>query len=386
MTVFKTFWKIVNKYKGTIILFTVMLVVFGGMNMATNDNAITFENSKPDILIVNNDENVGLTKNLISYMTNNANIKEIKKENIDDALFYRDISYVIYIPKNYRKDLLELKNPTIDIKQTKDYEASLASILLNRYLRLQNIYLKEYSNEDEVIKAINSNLEINTNIEVTNKKVVGNTNLTRYYNFASYSIMAVVSFIICIILSSFHNKNISKRINVSSMNYKKHNRLILYSSILYGIILWFIYSVIGVFVTKTNVFTGDNIIYLINSLMFTFTSLSLAIFISSLTTNKDAINGIVNVVSLGQAFICGAFIPTEWLPSIVIKIAHILPSYWYINTNDIVVNGITSRVFINISILFMFGILFIILTNLVTYKKRKNMIISYRLFTIKKIL
>ena len=371
MTVFKTFWKIVNKYKGTIILFTVMLVVFGGMNMATNDNAITFENSKPDILIVNNDENVGLTKNLISYMTNNANIKEIKKENIDDALFYRDISYVIYIPKNYRKDLLELKNPTIDIKQTKDYEASLASILLNRYLRLQNIYLKEYSNEDEVIKAINSNLEINTNIEVTNKKVVGNTNLTRYYNFASYSIMAVVSFIICIILSSFHNKNISKRINVSSMNYKKHNRLILYSSILYGIILWFIYSVIGVFVTKTNVFTGDNIIYLINSLMFTFTSLSLAIFISSLTTNKDAINGIVNVVSLGQAFICGAFIPTEWLPSVVIKIAHILPSYWYINTNDIVVNGITSRVFINISILFMFGILFIILTNLVTYKKRK---------------
>ena len=68
---------------------------------------------------------------------------------------------------------------------------------------------------------------------------------------------------------------------------------------------------------------------------------------------------------------CGAKKPTEWLPSIVIKIAHILPSYWYINTNDIVVNGITSRVFINISILFMFGILFIILTNLVTYKKRK---------------
>ena len=32
MTVFNTFWKVINKYKGTIILFTVMLVTFGGIN------------------------------------------------------------------------------------------------------------------------------------------------------------------------------------------------------------------------------------------------------------------------------------------------------------------------------------------------------------------
>ena len=37
MTVFKTFWKVVNKYKGTIILYTVMLLTFGTMNLKTND-------------------------------------------------------------------------------------------------------------------------------------------------------------------------------------------------------------------------------------------------------------------------------------------------------------------------------------------------------------
>lgn len=371
MIVFKTFWKIVNKNKGTIILFTALLVIFGGMNMANNDNNFTFESSKPDIYIVNEDDDIGLTKNLISYMTNNSNMKEIKEENIDDALFYRDISYVIYIPKNYRNDLLSGKNPTITIKQTKDYEASLADILLNRYLRLQNIYLKEYNNENEIIESINSSLEINTNVEVIKKEVSGNSNLTNYYNFASYSIMAGVSFIICIILSSFHNKSISKRINVSSMNYKKHNRLILYSSMLYGFILWLLYNVIGIFITKTNVFTSTNVIYLLNSFIFTFTALSLSLFISSLTTNKDAINGIVNVVALGQAFICGAFIPTEWLPSLVLKIAHVLPSYWYINTNDILLEGLSNQIYINMIVLFLFGIVFIILTNIVTAKKRK---------------
>ena len=41
MTVFKTFWKVVSKYKGTIILYTVMLIVFGGLNMSSNNTDIT---------------------------------------------------------------------------------------------------------------------------------------------------------------------------------------------------------------------------------------------------------------------------------------------------------------------------------------------------------
>ena len=68
MTVFKTFWKVVSKYKGTIILYTVMLIVFGGLNMSSNNTDINFTNSKPDILIINKDEEKGLTKNLINYM------------------------------------------------------------------------------------------------------------------------------------------------------------------------------------------------------------------------------------------------------------------------------------------------------------------------------
>ena len=56
MTVFKAFWKVIKKYKGTIILYTVMLVLFGGLNMTSNNISTTFVDSKPDILIVNNDE------------------------------------------------------------------------------------------------------------------------------------------------------------------------------------------------------------------------------------------------------------------------------------------------------------------------------------------
>ena len=60
MTVFKTFWKVAKKYKGTIILYTVMLIVFGALNMTTGDNQTNFVDSKPDILIINNDEEIGI--------------------------------------------------------------------------------------------------------------------------------------------------------------------------------------------------------------------------------------------------------------------------------------------------------------------------------------
>ena len=111
MTVFNTFWKVINKYKGTIILFTVMLVAFGGINTTSSNNSLDFTNNKPDILIINIDQNKGLTKNLISYLKENTNVKNIKEEEIDDALFYRQVNYIIYIHKNYRNDILSGINP-----------------------------------------------------------------------------------------------------------------------------------------------------------------------------------------------------------------------------------------------------------------------------------
>ena len=42
MTVFKTFWKVVNKYKGTIIGYTVLLLIFGTLSMSSSASAVFF--------------------------------------------------------------------------------------------------------------------------------------------------------------------------------------------------------------------------------------------------------------------------------------------------------------------------------------------------------
>lgn len=381
MTVFKTFFRIVNKLKPTIILYTALLIIFGAVNMKTSDNNINFVNSKPDILIINQDVNKGLTKNLIDYMKKNSNIVKVEnnEEKINDALFYREVSYVIYIPKDYRKNVLLGKNPKLDIKKTDEYDAHLSEMMLKRYIKLQNIYNKEAGSEDELITLINDNINDDVNIKITSKVDTSKTyNIAYYFNFASYSILAIIIYIVCLVLCSFKEESISKRINISSINYKSHNNKILLASIVFSSIVWLLFVIIGVIIVGDIMFSIRGLISIINSFIFTFCTLTLSILISSLTNNKNAISGIVNVIALGSAFLCGAFVPAEYLPSSVLNFAHILPAYYYINSNDLLKNidviNISSMqpIIINMIIIIMFSILFIILNNIVTRKKRKS--------------
>lgn len=380
MTVFNTFWKVINKYKGTIILFTVMLVTFGGINTTSNNSTVDFTNSKPDIIIVNNSGNNDLTKNLISYLEKNTNVKDVKntEEARNDALFYREVNYIIYIPKDYQKDVLSGKTPEIDIKTVGDYTSSLAEMLLTRYLKIQSIYAKNISIEQELITAINKNLSKTSEVTITSKVDTAKTSrVSRYFNFASYSAMFIIIFVICMVLSSFHTKTIKKRTIISSMNYKTHNKYLLRASFVYSIIVWLLFMLLGTILFSNTILSLRGLVYAINLLIFIFTSLTLALLLSTLIDNKDAVNGIVNVISLGSAFLCGAFIPTEWLPETVIKISRIFPTYWYVNSNDLLASlqtiNITSlnQVIINMIVMLVFALIFIIINNLVSKKKQR---------------
>lgn len=379
MTVFNTFWKVINKYKGTIILFTVMLVTFGGINTTSNNSTVDFTNSKPDIIIVNNSGNNDLTKNLISYLEKSTNVKDVKntEEARNDALFYREVNYIIYIPKDYQKDVLSGKTPEIDIKTVGDYNSSLAEMLLTRYLKIQSIYAKNISTEQELITAINKNLSKTSEVTITSKVDRAKTSrVSRYFNFASYSAMFIIIFVICMVLSSFHTKTIKKRTIISSMNYKTHNKYLLRASFIYSIIVWLLFMLLGTILFSNTILSLRGLVYALNLLIFIFTSLTLAILLSTLIDNKDAVNGIVNVISLGSAFLCGAFIPTEWLPETVIKISRIFPTYWYVNSNDLLASlqtiNMTSlnQVIINMIVMLVFALIFIIINNLVSKKKQ----------------
>ena len=301
MTVYKTFFKVVNKYKFLIIIYTAMLILFAGFNMQTSQNSTNFVAEKPDVLIINNDKEQKLSKNLVEYIEKNSNIVDIEndEEARNDALFYRDVSYIIYIPENYSKDFLNGLNPEINIKSAGDAGSSYAEMMLTRYIKVANIYQKELQNEDELIKTINETLEKEAETEITSK--LDTDNLSRaafYYNFMNYSILAGCVYVICIIISSFREEKIRKRTVISSMNYKKFNRQLLVSNGALALILWFLYVVLSFILIGDIMFTAHGLILIANSFVFSICSLTIAFLIANLINNKNAINGIINVVAL----------------------------------------------------------------------------------------
>ena len=125
-------------------------------------------------------------------------------------------------------------------------------------------------------------------------------------------------------------------------------------------------------------FTIHGLIYIVNSFVFTICAITIAFLLGNIVDNKNAINGIVNVIALGSSFLCGAFVPMEWLPDFVLKIAHILPSYYYIKSNELlkeleIVNFETLQpILTNMAVILVFAIAFVVLTNVVTKNKNRD--------------
>lgn len=381
MTVFRAYLKVLNKNKALVILYTVILIFFASFNMKTNHNSMQFETEKPNVLIVNQDEYLGITKGFIQYIEKNTTIIPIKdnEKAQNDALFYRDVSYIIYLPKNFRNDFMSGKNPKIEIKSTGDYGSSFVEMMLNRYFNVANIYRQIATNEETLVAMVEETLSKTVDVEMTTK--LDSDHLTKavgFYNFANYSLLAGCVFVICFLIMSFNDKKIKNRTIISSMNAKKYNRLLLLSNGLFALILWIFYVLLSFLLTGSSMFTLHGMLLIINSFIFTVSALTFAFLIGNIVHNKEALSGIVNVVALGSSFLCGAFVPMEWLPNFVLNIAHVFPSYYYIYNNELISKleylqfDTLFPIIINMGVLLVFALLFMAITGIITKRKNQN--------------
>lgn len=379
MIVFKTILKILNKLKGMLILYTVMLILITVLTQTSDNNITKFEESKPDILIINKDEHSDLTNNFVKYLAKHANLADIDtnvEEKINDALFYRDVNYVIYIPKNFTNDILQDKEPIMNYKSTNDESASYSQMLVNKYIKTALIY-KDYYQANDLIKKINETLSTNTNVKIkTHLDTSKVSAATRYFNFLNYAFLAGCVYCISMILASLKEGNVNRRTIISSYSLRKYNRIVLLSNACVIFLMWLFYMILSFILFKKLMVSFNGILYMINSLVFAFCGLTIGFLIGNITQNKNAIGGIVNVVALGSSFLCGCFVPISYLPNYVLKIAKILPSYYFVTNNELTKSieifswSNIKPLFINNIVIICFGILFIVITNFINKKKQ----------------
>ena len=379
MIVFKTILKILNKLKGLIILYTIMLISVTLVNQSS-DNVDSFEEVKPSVIIVNNDKSKSkVTKQFIKDLENHMEVKDIdigNEEKIDDALFYRDVSLVVYIPDGFGDDLLDSKDVSVEYKISGDKGSSYGKMLVQNYFDSFNIY-NNYYDGDELFDRLDNALNVDVNVEVKSKLDTNSlSRMARFFNFLNYAILAGCVYSISMILASLKSENVRKRTIVSSYDYKKYNRIVLGACSIVIIGMWLLYMILALIIFKDLFISMNGLWYVINSFVFSLCSLCIGFLIGNITQNKGAISGIVNVVSLGSSFLCGCFVPFEFMPDYVIKIAHIFPTYYFVINNEALkvmdnfsLSSVSPLIF-NMGIVLIFGVCFVIITNYVSKKKQ----------------
>lgn len=381
MTVSRAFWKIALKNIGTIIMYTVILVMFGTMNMSASNTAVEYEALKPPIVVFNHDENTGMTKSFMDYLEKNTEIKTGYEDDdrLKDALFYDQVVLALEIPKNFHQDITFGYNPEIKMRSSSGYAAELGKVVVNRYLTTATAYSKLNLSEEELAKRIATTLEKETKVEIKSKVDSAKySKATRYFSFANYTILACVITIICLIMISFNRLSVRKRNLVSSIELNKMNRILLRNCCMYALAVWAFYAALGTIVLGGEVvLSAYGLVYIINALLFCGCATTIAFLISQLVSSSGAVNGLMNVVALGSSFLCGAFVPAEYLPASVLGFAHVLPSFYYIDTNNRVMNlesfDFVSLwpIILNMLIMVGFSVAFIIATNIISKKRQK---------------
>ena len=378
MTVFKGHMKIIGQNKMLILLY---VAIFFGCTILFQSTAgkteTSYQAEKLNIGIVDEDGG-SLAESLTEYLGNLHHLIPIENDvsEIQEKLYYREVDYVVRIPKNFYKKCIEGDEKLSVTKIPDTYSGSYVDQQINSFLNNARTYQASGFTEAESASA----LEKTQSVKVTfsnDEKSIEDAPYVYYFRYMPYLFLALFGFVMGNILIVFQNPNLKKRMAASPVSGRRQSLEGILCMSLEGLTLWIFVIVIGILFYGRDFYTSENFVYyLLNSVSMLFVDIALAYLMGTIAPNRDALTGIANIISLGMCFLGGVFVPLEFMGSHVKAVSHFLPIYWYEKANDHLANfahmtvSIREQFFKAVIIQLVFVGAFICLTLVIEKYKR----------------
>ena len=378
MTVFKGHMKIIGQNKMLILLY---VAIFFGCTILFQSTAgkteTSYQAEKLNIGIVDEDGG-SLAESLAEYLGNLHHLIPIENDvsEIQEKLYYREVDYVVRIPKNFYKKCIEGDEKLSVTKIPDTYSGSYVDQQINSFLNNARTYQASGFTEAESASA----LEKTQSVKVTfsnDEKSIEDAPYVYYFRYMPYLFLALFGFVMGNILIVFQNPNLKKRMAASPVSGRRQSLEGILCMSLEGLTLWIFVIVIGILFYGRDFYTSENFVYyLLNSVSMLFVDIALAYLMGTIAPNRDALTGIANIISLGMCFLGGVFVPLEFMGSHVKAVSHFLPIYWYEKANDLLANfahmtvSIREQFFKAVIIQLVFVGAFICLTLVIEKYKR----------------
>lgn len=337
MTVYKYFMKIALNKKTVIITYTLVFLFLSIINGGTNEQRETsFIESRMNIGVINNSED-DLARNLENYLARKNNVINIPDDEdyIKEQIFLEYVSAVVIIPQDFRENALNKEKAVQIYRDDRVIEAYQIENQINKFISFSNA---AYEDGEFNLTKVNDALdqEVSVSLIETGNNINQRVNnwFRFYFNFTSYVIMAVYIAVLGYVMSDFSNRQVENRRKVSSIKFMSFNMQMYLGQLTIAGIITTIFILGSVALKGRYIGEVDFLKYVVNIIIFSFSSLCLVFLINNATSNKFVINAISTVLSLGTSFISGVMVPQQLLGEKVLAMARFFPTYYFVRINE----------------------------------------------------
>ncbi len=367
MTVFKSVLISFQRNLRVILIYLfVFIAISFAMLGALNDKVDgQFERAKPTVLLIEQGAASEFNDQFVDFLSSIANIDR----SINDPLLARDLiegeSYAMLIMID-EQAAANLSNgaPVLETYYNQsDSSATLMVAQLNSYFRYLSASQKFNGTADYA--AVKRAMASHVPVELRNKKSATNKEavwFSYYMVNLAYIVIVLFTILLVLVLSEYNEPVVASRRRLAKLS-EFQQRLLMGSACSANLIaIALLFFLIGLTLIKFNVPLEQIALHLLNLIVFATTVISFGMLLNTLNIKRNFAHGVSNVISLATSFVCGIFIPLEFLPSAVVAFAKFLPAYYYAKAARGIVSGGE-----NIALLMAIQLLFTLCYSIATW-------------------
>lgn len=356
MQVFKAYFKVVRSSVGVLALnFTIFLGLSVAFSFAApSGTTLSFEPAKIPAAVINRDGITQITASLTDYLVRFASLKSFPddEEALQDALFYREIEYVLIIPSGFSQGFMAEDGPSLQKVVVPGSSSSLyLDMNIDQFFGLLDFYKTQAPRDASLAKAKTTEEDVQTQLltslaetlaletKVTMQSFGGSTGErpghSYYYAYSAFALLAMVISGVSSVMIPFNKPDLSDRNQCAPLPRRKANLFLAAGHSILALTCW------GLFQLGSLVIYGKEVVssgllgmYWLNTLVFAAVAASIGLLVGNLVKTGGAQAGVINVISLGMSFLGGVFVPQEFMHKSVLTAAKFLPTYWFIRAND----------------------------------------------------
>ena len=340
MQVFKAFFKILNKNKTTMIVYMVVYLALAFILSFNGQKSDTSNFSQVCMEIgVDNQDKGKLGEALVSYLEKKNDIKEIPKEREEllDAMYYRNIQYVLIIPEDFTEKFLAgerdgvLEGTVVPGNNT----AYLAGMEIDEFLQNLGMYIDGGYDPEQAAQQTLDTMSKESKVEFLSVSDKEEKPAAAYYfNYIPYIFLCVMVVSLSNVLMIFNEKNLDARNRCSAMSFFKRNLQMILGSVGIMLLEYGIFMVVAWIMYPNYMGSFRGILSMGNALAFMLVCLSIAFLVGRQAKDDAQLNMAANVIGLAFSFLGGVFVPIDLMNKGMQKVAKYVPSYWYVSSNN----------------------------------------------------